>query len=107
MDHDELNTEKEANMIGGFFQELRDWMDIIDEMEPVDRVKGAYNLTQLIQEVEQNGFFVFAGREIQILEGGVSNEPSNWPVALVRILRNDNNEIIPPPPNKTPSDLFN
>ena len=107
MDHDELRTEEEANLIGGFFQELQDWMDFIDEMEPVDRVKGAYNLTQLIQEVEQSGFFVFAGREIQILEGGVSNEPSNWPVALVRILRNDNNEIIPPPPNKTPSDLFN
>ena len=103
MDHDELSTEKEANMIGGFFQELQDWMDNIDVMEPVDRVKGAYNLTQLIQEVEQNGFFVFAGREIQVLEGGVSNEPSNWPVALVRILRNDNNEIIPPPKNKTPS----
>lgn len=104
MDHDELSTEKEANMIGGFFQELRDWMDIIDEMEPVDRVKGAYNLTQLIQEVEQNGFFVFAGREIQILEGGVSDEQSNWPIALVRILRDDNNEIIPPPQTETPSD---
>lgn len=104
MDHDELSTEEEVNLIGGFFQELRDWMDIIDEMEPIDRVKGAYSLTQLIQEIEQNGFFVFAGREIQILEGGVSDDPSNWPVALVRILRNDNNEIIPLPQNNIPPD---
>jgi hypothetical protein len=104
MDHDELSTEEEVNLIGGFFQELRDWMDIIDEMEPIDRVKGAYSLTQLIQEIEQNGFFVFAGREIQILEGGVSDDPSNWPIALVRILRNDNNEIIPLPQNNIPPD---
>ena len=102
MDHDELSTEEEANLIGGIFQELRDWMDIIDEMEPIDRVKGAYSLTQLIQEIEQNGFFVFGCREVQILEGGVSDEPSNWPVALVRILRNDNNEIIPVPRKITP-----
>jgi hypothetical protein len=94
MDHDELSTEEEANLIGGFFQELHDWMDIIDEMEPIDRVKGAYNLTKLIQEVEQYNFFVFAGREVQILEGGVSDEPVNWPIALVRILRNDNIQII-------------
>jgi len=104
MDHDELNSEEEADLIGSFFQELQDWMDFIWETEPIDRVKGAYNLTQLIQEVEQNGFFVFAGREIQILEGGVSDEPSNWPVVLVRILRNDNNEIIPPSQNSIPLD---
>jgi len=95
MEHDELCTEEEVNLIGGFFQELRDFLDMIDEMEPIDRVRGTYSLTQLIQEVEQNGFFVFAGREIQILEGGISDEPSNWPIALVRILRNDNNEVIP------------
>jgi len=104
MDHDELSTEEEVNLIGGFFQELRDWMDFIDEMEPIDRVKGAFSLTQLIQEIEQNGFFVFAGREIQILEGGVSDDPLNWPIALVRILRNDNNEIIPLPQNNIPPD---
>ena len=99
-----VSTEEEANLIGSFFQELQDWMDFIEETEPIDRVKGAYNLTQLIQEVEQNGFFVFAGREIQILEGGVSDKPSNWPVVLVRILRNDNNEIIPLPQNNIPLD---
>lgn len=42
--------------------------------------------------------------ERQILEGGVSDEPSNWPIALVRILRNDNNEIITSSQNKTPPD---
>ncbi len=102
MDHDELRTEEEVDLVGGFFQELRDWIDIIDEMEPIDRVKGAYDLTRLIHEVEQSGFFVFGGREIQILEGGVSDVPSNWPVALIRILRNDNDEIIPLAQNTSP-----
>lgn len=104
MDHDELGNEEEVNLIGGFFQELRDWMDIIDEMEPIDRIKGAYRLTQLLHEVEQNGFFVFAGREIQILEGGIFDEPSKWPIVLVRILRNDNKDVISIPKNNIPED---
>lgn len=104
MDYDEFGTEEEANLIGGFFQELGDWMDMIGDMEPIDRVKGTLSLTQLIHEVEEKGFFVFAGRETQILEGGVSDEPENWPIALVRILRNDNNEIILVPQNDIPID---
>lgn len=104
MDHDELSNEEEVVLIGGFFQELQDWMDLSDSMEPLDRVKGAYRLTQLIHEVEQNNFYVFAGREIQILEGGISDDPSNWPVALIRVLRNDNREIIPFPQEINQSD---
>ena len=41
MDHDEVSTEEEVNLIGFFFQEIQDWLDFIDEMEPLDRVKGA------------------------------------------------------------------
>lgn len=104
MDYDELRTEEEANLMGGFFQEMRDWMDIIGDMEPLDLVKGALSLNQLIHEVEENGFFVFAGRETRILEGGLSDEPSNWPIAIIRVLRIDNNEIISSPQNNIPPD---
>ena len=31
---------------------------------------------------------------MQILEGGIHPEPSNWPVAIMKVLRKDNQEII-------------
>jgi hypothetical protein len=97
MDHDELNSQEEVDLIGSFLQDLRDWMDIIDDAEPSDRVNSSYHLTQMIRDIEEKGFFVFGGREVQLLEGGIEDEPSNWPVAIVHVLRNDNRAIISQP----------
>jgi hypothetical protein len=95
MDHEELNSQDEVDLIAGFFQEVSDWMDILDiAAEPSERVNSAYRLTQLIKEVEEIGFFVFCGREIQLLEGGIEDTPSNWPIAIIQVLRNDNKAII-------------
>lgn len=94
MDHDELNSQGEVDLIGSFLQNVSDWIDILDEAEPGYRVEIAYNLTQSIKEMEESGFFVFGGREVQLLEGGIEDEPSNWPIAIVHVLRNDNKSII-------------
>ncbi len=101
MDHDELTSENEVDIVGSFFQNVSEWAEIIDEIEPSDRISAGYNLTQVINELETMSFFVFGGREVQLLEGGISDEPSNWPVAIIRVLRNDNNEII----HFTPDDM--
>ena len=71
---------------------------MIDNLEPSDRVSGAYNLTQLIKALEEKGFFVFGGREVQYLEGGIQDEPSKWPIAIIQVWRNDNEAIIRPHP---------
>lgn len=94
MDHDELKSQNEVELVGDFFQDLRDWMDIGSDLEPSDRVRSAYDLTKMLEELEEAGFFVFAGREVQLLEGGIADEPSNWPVAIFRVIRKDSNEII-------------
>ena len=99
MDHDELTSQDEADIVGSFFQDIQDWVDIIDELEPSARVSGAYNLSQLINELEEKGFFVFGGREIQLIEGGIEDELSPWPVAIIHVLREDNKAIIRPQQN--------
>ncbi|KAF0106193.1 MAG: hypothetical protein FD146_2782 [Anaerolineaceae bacterium] len=96
MDHDELNSQDEVDLVGNFIQNVNDWAEMIDEIEPGGRVSIAYNLTESIRELEEKGFFVFGGREIQLIEGGIEDEPSNWPVAIVHVLRNDNETIIRP-----------
>lgn len=94
MNYDKLNSQDEVDIIGQLFQEVSDWGDIIDEVEPSARVRVAYELTQLLHNLENKGFFVFGGREVQLLEGGIMNEPMNWPIAIIQVLRKENRKII-------------
>jgi hypothetical protein len=93
-DHDELNSQEEVDLIGGFLQSAQDWGEFCEDLEAGGRVQTAYELSQSLQAVEEAGFFVFGGREVQLIEGGASKGPSNWPVAIMRVLRKDNTSIM-------------
>jgi hypothetical protein len=93
-DHDELKSQDEVEIVGGFFQLAQDGGDLSDELEAGGRVQTAYQLTTSIQKLEKTGFFVFGGREVQIIEGGAQSTPSNWPVAIIRVLRENNDSIM-------------
>lgn len=94
MNHDELKSREEVDLVGSFFQTLRDLADLGDDLEPSDRVSAAFDLTGSLEQLEKEGFFVFGGREVQLLEGGIETEPSDWPIAIVQVLRKDNDAII-------------
>jgi hypothetical protein len=93
-DYDELKSQDEVELVGGFLQLAQDWGDLGDDLEAGGRVQTAYDLTASIQELENAGFFVFGGKEVQILEGGAQAMPSNWPVAIMRVLRRNNDSIM-------------
>ncbi len=93
-DHDELKSQQEVDLVGGFLQIVQDWGDISAEMEAGDRVQTAYSLTASLRELEEHGFLAFGAREVQLLEGGIQTVPSSWPIAILRILRQDNDEIL-------------
>jgi len=99
MDHDELKSQEEVDLVGGFLQTVSDWGDLASELEPGERVSAAYTLTQYLQQLENAGFFVFGGREVQVLEGGMQTEPSDWPVSILKVVRKENEEIIHVNPN--------
>jgi hypothetical protein len=63
-------------------------------MEAGDRVQTAYSLTASLRELEDNGFLAFGAREVQLLDGGIQAVPSSWPIAILRILRRDNDEML-------------
>lgn len=93
LNHDELRDQEEVDLVGGFLQSARDWGEMWSELEPASQVSASFELTQALQELEQAGFFVFGGREVQLLEGGNQEEPSPWPVAIMWVLRKDNESI--------------
>jgi hypothetical protein len=92
-DHDEIESEAEASLVAGFLQEVQDWSDLSGEYGSGERVQMAFALTGAIGDLERAGFAVFGGREIRLVDGGVG-PPSDWPVAIIRVLRADNPQIV-------------
>jgi hypothetical protein len=91
-DHDELRTEEEVSIVSVFLQNTQEIGDFGLDLNSSDKVKISYDLSKEIKELDNYGFWVFGGREIRKLE---SNEDvSNWPIAIIRIFRKTNPEII-------------
>ena len=91
---EETQTLEEVKLVGEFVQyvkEIMDFDDLIDE--PYDRIMSGFNLTQSIKELDDAGFWVFAGKEKQKLVGGIG-DPTLFPVLIMRIVRKDSSEII-------------
>lgn len=92
LDHEELESEEEVEPIANFLQVVRDWGDIGIDAEPSDRVRLAYELSKMLNDLEELGWLVFGGREMQVLEGGLS-EPTNWTISILRVVRKDSQAI--------------
>ena len=92
-DHDEPESETEVELLSSFLQEAQDWGDLSADLEVGDRVRAAYRISSLLDDLERAGFWVFGEREVRRLEGGVGS-PSAFPVSILRVVRSTSPEII-------------
>lgn len=92
-DYDDLLTDEEVEVVASVAELVVDWSDIITEMEAGERIRATQSLSRAMAELDDAGFWVFGGVEVQRLEGGLASEPSDWPVFIMRIVRKDNKEI--------------
>jgi hypothetical protein len=91
-DNDPPQTETEMELLSGFFQEMQDW-DLLGD-EAGNRVRAEFRFGELLKELESAGFFVFAGREVQVFEGGLeSTKPQAFPILILSVLRSSNPKI--------------
>ena len=92
--YDDLHTEVEDALVGGFLQEVQDWGEL--DLESVaDRIRAERSLHEGLEELERAGFWVFGGSERQTLEGGIG-PPTDWLIAHVQVLRDTNPDVILP-----------
>jgi hypothetical protein len=91
--HDDDLSDAEAELVGRAAQEIADWIDLSSNMEPFDRVRFSKHIQDLMTELEQHGFYVFAARETRQLEGGIGT-PSAFPVLHLCVLRATNSAIL-------------
>ncbi len=85
-DYSEDLDAEETELVGGFIQNISDWADLGDGLEPIDRIRAAKSIGDAIKELDSMGFMVFAARERQRMEGGIS-PPSAFYVLHLSVRR--------------------
>lgn len=83
--HDEISSEEEADLVGGFLQNAQDCGDLYAELEAADRVRTALAFKIDLESLEAHGFGVFGSQEISRVVFGSFEEM--WPVAYLRVVR--------------------
>lgn len=86
-------TDDEIELVGGFIQNLKDWKDLFDDLEPIEQMRAKKAISDEIDHLEESGFFVFSSVEKQRIEGGIS-APSDWHMLHVSIVRASNPGIL-------------
>lgn len=92
--YDEPKSKSEAELVGESLQIVKDWGDIGSDLGFDRLLEGTPYLTQYLEELEDAGFIVFGGREMQLFEGGALTEPNDWPSSIIRVFRKDNDAIV-------------
>lgn len=93
-DYSDDLSDDEVEVIGSFLQNLQDWIDICEDLQPIDKVRATKSLDNEIKELNSNGFIVFAGIENQLVEGGVGR-PSTFKILHVSVIRSTDASILP------------
>ena len=103
-EHEQLQDNYQADLIGGFLQEIIDWSDIWSEIEEIGRARAEVALNERIQELDAQGFWVFGITKKQALRLQGEEEPSLWDIGHLYVVRKSNpyllkhkngNEILP------------
>lgn len=92
-DYSEGLDDEETELVGSFIQNVSDWGDIGDGMEPIERIRAAKAIDDEIAELKSKEFMVFAARERQRIEGGV-NPPSSFYVLHLSVCRVDDPNVV-------------
>ncbi|SLM18726.1 conserved hypothetical protein [uncultured spirochete] len=88
---DNLSTE-EAELIGSFLQNVTDWADLSDAIEPIDKVRAVKSISDNLDRLQDYGFLVFVAVEEQEIEGGIG--PSSiWNALHLTIVQDDDPRI--------------
>lgn len=85
--------DEEIELVGGFIQNIKDWNDLYDDLEPIQQMRAAKEITDEIANLHDNGFLVFAAIEKQRIEGGKSM-PSDWHMLHLSVVRQKDPNIV-------------
>ncbi len=82
-------------MVGSFTQDVHDYLDIWNDIEPGQRVQVAFDYTTRIQELTDAWFSIFgASKSLRLRSPARPDQPDDWTVAVVQVVRSGNPRIV-------------
>lgn len=91
LQNDDPATEAEVDLISGFLQEVRDWGDILDDIEPGEHVRIEFRLGELLDEIEHAGWSVYGGKDRGRMK--VMGVEGEWAWTMLAVLRGEPVEV--------------
>jgi transcriptional regulator with XRE-family HTH domain len=96
--NDTLESDDDTQFVADFVQELHDWGELGNDIEPGERVRNAHEYTKKIRDLEDRGLWVFAGRNKRNFPFG--DKPVLLSIFVVHVLRSTNPAIVTLDPSK-------
>lgn len=95
-DHCEFKTKEEANFVSCFLQNIQDWAEVIGfgDFEIGRQIQLGYDLNKEIEELEEQGFFLFGERKPSRMTNANKDDLGVWDIAVLVVLRQDNPAIV-------------
>jgi hypothetical protein len=94
LDHEDLLTQEEVDLVGGFLQSVFDTSEMWGEFEPAWRTQATFDLGQQLTALRDHGWRVFAARSTGSLVGGTLDSPTTWVTAYVHVVRTNSPAIV-------------
>lgn len=92
-DYSDNLTDEELDLVSGFIQNVKDWAELAQEMEPIQKINASRDLDKEIKELRQLNIFTFAAVEKQKIVGGIGGEIP-FPVLHLSVSKaNDSNVV--------------
>ncbi len=101
-DHDDINDQTKAKLIGDFLQEISDFGEIWDDIEPKHKIEISYSLNEKIKELEELGFWVFGIQRKALFRFNIIEEKKDilMRVGTIVLKRSNSPTIIKAQPGK-------
>jgi len=93
-EYEPLQDNQQADLIGGFIQEIKDCSDMWNDFEEIDRARAEVAFNERIQELDTHGFWVFGITRKEKLRFQSEEEPSLWNVGHLFIVQKNNPSLL-------------
>jgi hypothetical protein len=93
-DYRPLKNNEEAELVGGFLQDVRDWGDIWIELNMIERARAEVELNERIEELLRNRYWIFGQRKKKKLLFPSASNPSVWMITYLYIVQTDDSSIL-------------
>lgn len=93
MDHDELKTEEEVDLMSYFLQNLKDWADIFDVVEKNEQIRLGFEWNKDLEQLDKLGFYVFGDRKRVRMTNNEKKDMGLWDFVTVVVFRKEKSAL--------------